>query len=199
MGAAAAATQGAKAAGLNDRQEAFCREYLANGMNGKAACIAAGYSQRGAEPQVARLLGNARVQARLAELQAPRLAKLDISADRVLNELARVAFARIDQVLAFGPGGVTPRESAELSEDVLAAVAEASQTVTDAGGSIRIKLHDKLSALNALGKHLKLWQEEKDDAAAVFGPALAALTEQQCIERAEALRAARLAAEKGST
>lgn len=188
------ATKGAQEAGLNDQQEAFCREYVAR-LNAKDAAIAAGYSTRSAMSIGAQLLQHPKVAARIAELQAPRLAKLDISADRVLNELARVAFARIDQVLTFGPSGVTPRSSDDLSEDVLAAVAEASQTLTKDGGSIRIKLHDKLGALNALGKHLKLWQDDKPDASP-WDAAVAALTEEQAIARAERLRAARLAAQE---
>jgi phage terminase small subunit len=186
--------QDQKVEGLTPRQERFAREYVANGGNATKAAIAAGYSPKWADSQGPKLTGYPRIAELIAELQSATAQRLDITAERVLNELARIAFSRADQVLSFGPAGVVLKDSSGLSEDVLAAVAEANQTISDSGGSIKVKLHDKLGALEKLGKYLQLWGE-REQAVSQFEAALAAMTEAQCIERAEALRAARLRAQ----
>jgi len=47
--------------GLTPKQRIFCREYLLD-LNATQAAIRAGYSQKTADPQGPRLLGNVRVQ-----------------------------------------------------------------------------------------------------------------------------------------
>ena len=59
--------------------------------------------------------------------------------------------------MAWGPDGVVLKKSAELTPEDAACVSEASQTVTLGGGSIRVKLCDKLQALHPLGEHLGLF------------------------------------------
>jgi len=186
------ATKGAQEAGLsNDRQEMFCRAYLANGLNAKAACIAVGYSIKGAEVQAARLLGSAKVQARIAQLQAPIIEKLEITTERVLNETAMVAFSRATDVMSWGPGGVNLLDSAQVDAEKAAAVSKARQTVSAEGGSISLDMHDKLSALKLLGQYLKLWGDNKIEVTMPWAKELAAMTADELRARADALRAAR--------
>lgn len=78
----------------------------------------------------------------------------EVSADRVLIELARIAFADIRNYASWGPRGLTLRPAAEISEDAAAAIAEVART----GRSPRIKLHDKKAALAALARHLGLFE-----------------------------------------
>jgi phage terminase small subunit len=189
------ATKGAQGAGITDRQELFVREYVAGGCgNAASAAVAVGFAAKGARATASQLLTKPNIQARIAELQAPILVKLEITAERVLNEVARLAFARIDQVVSFGPGGVVPKDSATLSEDVLAAVGKARQTITAEGGSITMDMHDKLGALKLLGGHLRLWNE-KAESADPWGDMFKGMSEEQIVERAETLRAARLRAQ----
>ena len=54
---------------LTSRQEAFCQAYVANGGNGTQAAIDAEYSVAGASVQASRMLRNAKVIARVRELQ----------------------------------------------------------------------------------------------------------------------------------
>lgn len=64
--------------------------------------------------------------------------------------------------MAWGPGGVTFTDSKTLTDDEAACVTEASQTVTEAGGTIRVKLADKMQALQLLGKHLGMFVERHE-------------------------------------
>jgi len=146
---------------MTPKQSAFVREYLAGGLNATQAAIRAGYSEATAYSQGERLLRHVEVAGAISEAQSERARRLEITADRVAQEYARIAFANVGDVLEFGPDGVTIREMADLTPDQLAAIAEVSETKTQAGGTVRVKQHDKLGALNALAKLLGLNAPDK--------------------------------------
>src|SRR5205085_1104724 len=100
---------------LNDRQARFVAEYLVD-LNATQAAIRAGYSARTAYSAGERLLRNVEVAAAIAEAQAARSRRTEVTADRVVLELARVAFGDPRRVMSWGPGGVRLRPSAELAE-----------------------------------------------------------------------------------
>ena len=83
---------------LNRQQQIFALEYAID-HNGKRAAIAAGYSVKNAEPQASRLLTNPLVAAEIARHEAEitkrldavkekALAKLEITAEKVLQDIA---------------------------------------------------------------------------------------------------------------
>lgn len=74
---------------LNEKQEAFCREYIID-LNATQAAIRAGYSAKTAQEQSSRLLSNAMVSDRVAELKAERAQRTQIDADWVLTAAKRV-------------------------------------------------------------------------------------------------------------
>jgi phage terminase small subunit len=102
------------------------------------------------------------VAARIRELTEKAAGPLDMSAEEIVQEAARIARARVDQVLTFGPGGVNLLDSEGMSQDVLAAVSEATQTVSAEGDSIRIKLHDKVAALDKLMRRFGAYKDSLD-------------------------------------
>lgn len=61
------------------------------------------------------------------------------------------------RVADWGAGGLTLRESGDLSDDDLALVFEVSETRTEKGGSLRVKLADPLAAYKLLGDHYGLF------------------------------------------
>lgn len=145
---------------MTPKQASFVQEYLVD-LNATQAAIRAGYSPKSAEVEGCRLLKNAKVAQAIAKAQSVRAERLEISADRVAQEYARIAFAQMSDFVTFGPDGVTVRDLGDLTPDQVAAVAEVSQTTTQGGGSIKFKLHDKLAALNALTKHLGMNAPDK--------------------------------------
>src|SRR3954468_21601018 len=72
--------------------------------------------------------------------------------------------------MSWGPGGVKLRPSGELADEEAAIVAEASQTVTEAGGTVRLKAVDKLGALRLLGQHLGMFGEKADPGTVAGAP-----------------------------
>lgn len=80
---------------LSAKQILFCQEYLID-MNATQACIRAGYSKGSANGQGARMLSNASVKANVKELIDKRADKLDITADKILGEITKVAYVDIE-------------------------------------------------------------------------------------------------------
>ena len=76
---------------LNDKQKQFCREYIVD-LNGTQAAIRAGYSKKTSNEQAARLLAKVSIQTYVKELIEKRAKKTEITAERVLQEYARIAF-----------------------------------------------------------------------------------------------------------
>jgi phage terminase small subunit len=80
---------------LNHRQRRFVSEY-ASSLNGTDAAIKAGYSKDTACTIGSRLLRNVHVAKAVQKAQARRLSRADITAEKVLVELAAVGFVELD-------------------------------------------------------------------------------------------------------
>jgi phage terminase small subunit len=74
---------------LTPKQEAFCREYLID-LNGTQAAIRAGYSQRTANEQAARLLAKVSVSSHIQKLMGERAERVQRTADDVLKDIHKV-------------------------------------------------------------------------------------------------------------
>ena len=144
---------------LNDKQEFFCREYLLD-FNATQAAIRAGYSQNSAGQIAFDLLKKHEIISRIDDLKKERLAASKVTAERVIQELARIAFVDIRNVTGFGPDGVTLKQDSELHEDQAAAISEVTQTTSEGGGSLKVKMHSKEKALELLCRHLGLFKED---------------------------------------
>lgn len=147
---------------LNPRQKAFVQEYLVD-LNATQAAIRAGYSERTARVQGPRLLSNVAVQREIEKGQDKREKRLEITADRIRRELARIAFGDAKKVMSWGPDGVELLSSDDLTDDESAQVAEVSQTVTQHGGTIKLKRFDKVKALELLGRDIGMFRDEDEE------------------------------------
>lgn len=143
---------------LNPKQQRFIAEYLVD-MNATQAAIRAGYSARTAKQQGSRLLTNADVVAALARKQAKIAGKLEMTAERVLAELALLGFSNMQDFASTDAAGKPEIDCSRLERDQWAAV---SQIKIDEDGAITLKLYDKRAALVELGKHLGLFTEKHD-------------------------------------
>ena len=159
-------------ADLNPRQARFVEEYLID-LNATQAAIRAGYSARTANEQGSRLLANASVADAVARAKAERSARIGLTADRVLEELAAVAFARMPDYADWGSGrqmGLKPSDG--LTDQQAAAVAQVVETekyIKSLGKGEElmsrersIKLHDKLGSLKLLGQHIGMFTEKHE-------------------------------------
>ncbi|KQQ39055.1 hypothetical protein ASF58_23225 [Methylobacterium sp. Leaf125] len=88
---------------LNDRQALFVEEYLVD-MNGAAAARRAGYSEATARSIAHELLTKPDIVDAIAVANAKRLARVHLSADQVLEELATIARADVNDLVEYRIG-----------------------------------------------------------------------------------------------
>lgn len=147
---------------LTAKQARFVEEYLVD-LNASAAARRAGYSQKTAEWIGPQLLTKSHVQEYLQSAQRERSARTGITADRVIAEIAKVAFADPRKVMSWGPGGVELKDSESLTDADAAIISEVSESISQSGTSVKVKLHSKLDALEKLAKHVGVYGGDKGD------------------------------------
>lgn len=140
---------------MNERQRRFAAEYLVD-LNAKAAARRAGYRGKNCGQTAVRLLRHKEVAATIAAAEAERGAQRRVTADRVLDEYARIAFADLRAFIDWGPRHVKLRDNRKLTEWEAGAIATVEPPRGN-GKSGRLKLYDKQAALEALARHTGLF------------------------------------------
>jgi phage terminase small subunit len=157
------------AVGLNAKQERFVREYVVD-LNATQAALRAGYTKVSAGSSGHLLLKRAEVARAVDALLAQ---EVGVTRTRIVDELARVGFANAGDFFEWGPDGVVVKSSADLTEAQLAAVVEVAETKPNekgGGGSIRVRLGDKIGSLAALAKLLGMIREKVEVGGKDGGP-----------------------------
>lgn len=145
---------------LTKKQKLFIEEYLAD-LNATQAAIRAGYS-----PDTAGSIGNENlkkpeIRAHINKAMAERSKRTGINQDRIVNELAKIAFVKITDVV-----DERCRIKASAKEEDLSCI-ESIKVKTSTGANTEsvereVKLSPKLKALELLGRHLGMWNDKLD-------------------------------------
>ena len=171
---------------LPPMQDRFVDEWLID-FNGTQAAIRAGYSERSARSIAGRLLTKDNIQREISRRQKDLQRRTEVSQERVVKELARVAFAdatdyvQVETRTVEKNDGtelsyqtVTLTETAELSADQRAAIAGIKQ----GANGVEVKLHDKIKALELLGRHIGMFNDKIEVRATVENPFAGLSTEE---------------------
>lgn len=144
-----------------NKQDLFVEEYLVD-LNATQAAIRAGYSVKTAEQQGSRLLSNVKVQTKIAKAMAERSKRTGVNQDRVVLELAKIAFVNPSELIDTSTGKVLPG----ASPDDLACIQSVKVKRTTKGKNAieerEVRVHDKIKALEKLGQHLGMWNDKID-------------------------------------
>lgn len=138
---------------LTPKQRRFIDEYLID-LNATQAAIRAGYSEKTAYSIGLQNLKKLEIQAEIQKRRNRLQNKLEITQERVLQELAAIAFANGADYAKVVNSGLLPTvemiPTDELPPEKLPAIAgiKANQY------GVEVKLHDKVKALELLGKYL---------------------------------------------
>jgi phage terminase small subunit len=145
-----------------DQHIRFADKYFET-LNGAESARYAGYAEDTAKAEAWRLLEREDIQAYLQELRAEYQEKSGISKMRVLDEYRKIAFSDVRNILTVD-GAM--KDVFDFDDDTAAAIAsiksfdETSRDGEKLGVNREIKLHDKLRALEALSKHLGLFEAD---------------------------------------
>ena len=144
---------------MTKKQKRFVEEYLID-LNATQAAIRAGYS-----PDTARSIGNENltkpdIKAAVDKAEAERSKRTGINQDRVIQEIAKLAFLNSTDVIDMDKATV----KGEANRDDTACIAAVRvKNIPTADGLIterEVKTYDKLKALELLGKHLGMFTDK---------------------------------------
>lgn len=156
---------GRNAYGCTSGEWAFVLEYLKD-QNGAQAAIRAGYAEAGAAVSACRMLDRKHVNEAVAKKLGELHKKLEVSAERTLNEIARVAYFDIRRLYDEHGNLKAPQD---LDEDTAAALAAIDVTEEfegygkerkSVGFTKKVKVHSKTNALDMLAKHFGLFEKD---------------------------------------
>lgn len=145
---------------LNAKQQRFVEEYLID-LNATQAAIRAGYKKTEyTDTNANKLLENTRIREAIDKAMAERSRRTGINQDRVIQELARIAFVNPQNVINAEDGSVKE----DATEDDLACI-QAVKVKTMSGDKgwseeREVRLNDKMKALELLGKHLGMFTDK---------------------------------------
>ncbi|MDE6053383.1 MAG: terminase small subunit [Lachnospiraceae bacterium] len=146
---------------MTEKQQRFVDEYLID-LNATQAAIRAGYSVKNADKIGSELLGKTRVSEAISERMAQRSRRTGINQDRVVLELAKIAF--VNAVDVIDPEKATIKDGATSDDTAAIQSVKVKVIPTSEGEGVEreIRLNDKLKALELLGKHLGMWNDKMD-------------------------------------
>jgi phage terminase small subunit len=153
---------------LSNKQAQFVTEYQRD-MNATQAAIRAGYSAKNADKLGPRLVGKSRVAEAIEKAMKARLQRVGVYAERVLTELARVGLSDIRNL--YDEDGKL-KHPKDWDENTAAAVAGVEVTEEFEGKgkdkkyigtTKKVRVFDKVRALESLGKHLGIFPSEKKE------------------------------------
>ena len=150
--------------GLSEQQDRFCQEYLKDFHIGNAA-LRAGYSESSASAAGSRLLKSDKIQERLRYYKRERNKRTEVTLDKVVKEIAKIAFHNVQELLDFFDGKVRFKNLDEIDFPEIIKSIEVKK-VKEKGGTygeiIKIQVYDKVKALELLGKHVAAFTENVD-------------------------------------
>jgi len=139
---------------LTHQQQRFCDEYLTH-FNAFKAAVNSGYSENTSRKGA--LLHVPKIQQYLKERMAERSRRLEITHDMILRELSKIAFSNMGN---YYDEYACLKRMNELTVDEKAAIASYDIVEIQDGEGYRvgtqskIKLHNKMSALDKIARHV---------------------------------------------
>ena len=139
-----------------NRMWLFAQEYVVD-LNATRAAVRAGYTAKHAAVTASKLLRNVNVEYWIAEAQELKARKRDITNDRVLEEMRRLAFAQTTDMVELKGGFVTIKDTYSLTTEQKSAISQIRQKKD---GEIEVRFYDKQKALDSLAKYLGIFSDK---------------------------------------
>jgi phage terminase small subunit len=149
---------------LSEKQEQFCQQYVVD-FHITNAAIRAGYPAKSAAAVGSKLLKNAKISARIAEIRANASAKTGVSLERTLDQLGAMAYADPAEMYHPITGDLLPVH--EMPEHIRRAIISIEVDEIEVGGikmgvTKKIKLAPKDKATDMILKHLGEYKKDNE-------------------------------------
>lgn len=143
---------------MTEKQKLFADEYLIdlNATRAYRVAYPAVKKESTASAAAARMLRNVKVQAYISERMQERQHRTEVTQDRVIRELAAIAFSKATDYAIVRGGTVYIKNTDDLSDEQVRAIAG----IKEGANGIEIKLNDKEKALELLGRHLGMFKDK---------------------------------------
>jgi phage terminase small subunit len=153
---------------LSPRERRFVEEYCANGFRATDAARAVGYQGKNVKISAYKLLQKPNIAAAVDAHLKDLADRAQLRSEAILLELAKVAFSDIGEVLDFSgdvprlkPAKDIPSEARQSIESIkVKRFVEGRGEDSDQVEVTEFKLHDKLGALEKLGRYRKLFTDK---------------------------------------
>lgn len=144
---------------LTEKQIMFCKEYIID-FNATRAAKSAGYSEKTASEMGYENLTKPQIQEYIKKLTAKREEKLELSAEMVVKELMKIAFADVKELYDENGRLLEPYE---LSDSAAATISsfKSRREGDKKDGLYQVEEYKRFSkekSLELLGKHLGLFE-----------------------------------------
>jgi phage terminase small subunit len=151
---------------LTDKQKVFCDEYLKD-LNASQAVLRAGYNTKYPDKIGSQMLGKTRVKEYIEKRMREREKRTEITQDKVLNELAKIAFASgadfakvVTRKELKGRREIEYQQVEVIDTDSLSTnMKSAISAIKETKHGISVESYDKVKALELLGKHLGMFKD----------------------------------------
>lgn len=158
---------------LTPMEEIFCLEYLKH-FNATKAAISAGYSEKTARQIGYENLTKPYIRRRLRDSLDEILGDKTEDVKKIINELRIMAFSDIKDVVSWDSGKelidketgkvhspfrTVIRDAADMG-DKSRAISEVSESETELSSNRKVKMYDKLRAIELLGKFYKIFTDK---------------------------------------
>lgn len=150
---------------MTEKQKRFADEFIVS-LNGAEAYSKVYSNCQSPYATSSRLLADKEIQQYISERVGEITAKLELKQEIVIEELVKVAFANIKDYLSFNEDGVSFKNSDNIDGSVVSEVSsvkiitKSSENEITEKVSLKLKLHDKMKALDNLGKYFKLFTDK---------------------------------------
>ncbi len=138
-------------------QQLFIEQYMLH-RSARRAAVEAGYSDT--DNAGWRLLQNQKIVDEINRRKEAQRRRNELLEDEVLQELAKIAFVDITDVVDFSGSSLVVKDLSEIPEHVRPAIKKVVCTPSQHGDKVTIELHDKIAALEKLGKYLSMWVDK---------------------------------------
>lgn len=144
---------------MTEKQKRFADEYLIdlNATRAYRAAYPAVKRDEAAAVNASKMLRNTKVVDYISERMEERQKRTEITQDRVLQELAAIAFVDVTEIVSIKQNTVFIKNTDALTDAQKKAIA-GIKTAKD--GSVEVKMNDKRAALELLGRHLGMWNDK---------------------------------------